>query len=103
MFTSWPESHFTTFSKENFEEFLPEDIFGQEVESILKLKDTQKFEAKIAFWSKTGPVQKWLRDKPDEAREKLTISANEVIEKLQSISSQLKNNHDNSITTGENP
>jgi len=99
-FKSWDESHFITFSKENFEEFLPEDIFGQEVKSILALKDKQKFEAKKIFWGKTGPVQKWLSEKPDDAKAILSQTAKEVIEILQSIATQLNNTHQPALTTG---
>ena len=82
----WTVDHFMTLSKTNVEEYYPE-AFKDDVTAIQQIithKDRQP--KKIQLINK---VTDWIAKNEEDAKKQFEVSANEVIEKLRKIESEL--------------
>lgn len=85
-FPSWPESHFITFKRSNFEEYYP-SRFKAKSAAALKLQGDKKRVAKKALLDE---VIVWALQNRELAIQEFSESAEEVIHLLNSIKIQLK-------------
>jgi predicted ATPase len=85
-FKTWPVGHFINFKEGNFEKYYPSRFQGK-VESVLKLKDKFKQEAKTKLLIE---VMDWSFKNRDIAIEEFSSSAKEVIAILKTISKTIK-------------
>jgi predicted ATPase len=86
-YTSWPQDHFSCFSKEQFEHYYPEP-FADRVTLVLSIADRQ--ERRKAKRLLLDDVRQWLDEDEDRGRAALEHSAKDVISELQAIEAQLR-------------
>lgn len=85
-FPSWSSEHFITFSKNNIEEFYPEQ-FQNEFNEINSISEkVKKREAKVAF---TKNVFDWINQNQEEAKVQFSESASEIIGYLKHIEAKI--------------
>ncbi|WP_432021111.1 ATP-dependent nuclease [Streptomyces sp. 1222.5] len=84
-YSTWPSGRFRTWTHEDFEHYYPER-FKERVAEILKLPHNQKRHQKNVF---TREVRQWIEDSPEEAKEAFEVSAQEVIEFLRQLDTDL--------------
>lgn len=82
----WNESCFMQFEQHDFESYYPEK-FRTEFTQMNTLDKDKKRTAKKELLER---VLKWATESPEEARIEFAVSAKEVIDKLKSISKELK-------------
>ncbi len=86
-FSSWPQEHFINLSKNNIEEFYPQN-FQEEFKVINRISDRNKKRSeKITF---TNKVKQWIEKNPEAAKKEFKQSAKEIINYLQKIAAALK-------------
>lgn len=84
--SGWKEDNFTQFKEHDFERYYPSQ-FQKEVDEILAIinkKEKRKRKIKL-----TDKVKDWIFNNEDTAVKEFSKSANEVIEKLKSIETEL--------------
>lgn len=85
-YQSWPEEHFRTWPRNNFEEYYP-SIFADRVKITLKISDRQRLrEEKKKLLE---DVINWIDGNPGTARDAFAESAAEVISLLQEIEQKI--------------
>ncbi|MEA5358740.1 ATP-binding protein [Amycolatopsis sp., V23-08] len=84
-YKSWPEDHFQTWSKQDFERFYPAR-FAPEVQRILVLSHREKREPKRRLLEQ---VKTWCEVNADEAKREFEESAAEVVDFLRRIDMKL--------------
>jgi len=85
-FPTWPEKHFTNFSKSNLEDYYPA-TFKKQVEQIGNTRDKQKKrQLKIEL---TNKVIDWCLKNKGTAKKEFAVSAAEIIDYLKQIETKI--------------
>ncbi len=82
IFNSWPENHFISFTKNNFEEFYPKAFF-EKFSSINEMKDRRVRQQQKK--DLTIEVLAWINKDRAKAKKEFAKSAKEVIEHLKKV------------------
>ena len=82
----WNPENFTCLEKHDFEEYYPNDF--QEKVVIIRAITTKK-ERKEAKSALLIELLSWIETNEDDAKEKFTLSAKEVIDRLKKIERKL--------------
>lgn len=83
----WEENHFQNWTEHDFEKYYPA-VFNKEIDEIITMKrgEEKKGLKKVLL----GKVINWCSENSEEAEKQFAESAKEVIDKLKSISKELR-------------
>ncbi len=86
-FKSWDESHFSTFTKPNFEDYYPKSWQAKAKKALKTTQKKAKFKAKGQL---VKDLIDWTTNNKVEARKEFAISAKEIIQILKKLDTKIK-------------